>query len=452
MSKQSKNRLNIDLQSFIKTMDRMDPEDPMFNKISEKCVAISNEFKRRRVNISPQQKHRKQNKVRGEYIMCYICFNKIGKAHTFYDSMCISCGTLNFKKRTPIKDLTGKYALVTGGRIKIGFETAIILLENSCNVIVTTRFSDDAIKRYSEHPNYQVWKDRLKIVQVDLLKHAGIVKLCDYVKEQTSHLDYLINNAAQTLNRPKAFYDHLNVVTVDTDNLVGIKCSDYFKEYQQNPQTLLMDKCQMIDSIKHDIKHDEKKKPTIDTLATTINDIVSDPNSLSEYSSKYFPPDKYDEHGQQVDLRPVNTWTQKLDDVNSTELLQVLIINTIAPFIIIQNLLSVMEKHGDFARIINVSSMEGKFTWKNKPSTHPHTNMAKAALNMMTRTCGKDFKVKNILIVAVDTGWNTIEHPNCYNEKSPIDCIDGAARIVDPIFMNKIEYGIFYKNFKVISW
>jgi NAD(P)-dependent dehydrogenase (short-subunit alcohol dehydrogenase family) len=102
--------------------------------------------------------------------------------------------------------------------------------------------------------------------------------------------------------------------------------------------------------------------------------------------------------------------------------------------------------------IINVTSMEGVFNWKYKSSRHPHTNMAKAALNMFTRTCGQYFITSGIVMVCVDTGWNNSQTPLSYDIRTPVDCVDGAARILDPIYRDLKQFGILYKDFEQHAW
>ncbi len=108
--------------------------------------------------------------------------------------------------------------------------------------------------------------------------------------------------------------------------------------------------------------------------------------------------------------------------------------------------------------------MEGKFSKCWKTGTHPHTNAAKAALNMLVRSSAPHYKKMGILMNAVDTGWVTDEHPVGYKRKlidglkPPLDVIDGAARVLDPIFQtvnNPREtplYGKFLKDYQVVGW
>ncbi len=89
--------------------------------------------------------------------------------------------------------------------------------------------------------------------------------------------------------------------------------------------------------------------------------------------------------------------------------------------------------------------------------------MAKAALNMMTRTAASHYKEYNVLMNSVDTGWITNEKPNPQNLNEDqrkttmaIDEIDGAMRILDPIIRairnNEQDYGKLFKNYQEYPW
>ena len=166
-----------------------------------------------------------------------------------------------------------------------------------------------------------------------------------------------------------------------------------------------------------------------------------------------FPKGQLDKFGQQKDLRDNNSWMLELDEVNPQELAEVYIINSIGPYILNTQLKPLMERgKGEYSWIVNVTSMEGVFNWSHKPTRHPHTNMAKAALNMMTRTCGSYYMKSNIVMVCVDTGWNNPQQPNSYDFETPVDCADGAARILDPIYRKLKTPGVFYKDYQISQW
>src|SRR6185312_5006914 len=158
--------------------------------------------------------------------------------------------------------------------------------------------------------------------------------------------------------------------------------------------------------------------------------------------SHLFPDGRLDQDLQQVDLRERNSWRLLMAEVPSVELLEVQLVNAIAPFIINARLKPLMLRTGERDKhIVNVSAMEGQFYRNFKTTRHPHTNMAKAALNMMKRTAAADYQRDGIHMNAVDTGWVTDEDPVDIAARKtaehgfhpPLDIVDGAARIVDPI-------------------
>ena len=161
-----------------------------------------------------------------------------------------------------------------------------------------------------------------------------------------------------------------------------------------------------------------------------------------------FPPGQYDADGQQVDARAVNSWRLRLGEVGTQEMMEVQLVNAVAPFILNSRLKTLLLR-SSFARrfIVNVSAMEGQFGRAGKTVYHPHTNMAKAALNMMTRTAAADYARDGIYMNSVDTGWITDENPLSRRERSqtergfftPLDVHDGAARVLAPVYDALLE-------------
>ena len=177
-----------------------------------------------------------------------------------------------------------------------------------------------------------------------------------------------------------------------------------------------------------------------------------------------FPANRFDEDRQQVDLREMNSWRLRMHEVETPELLEVQLVNAIAPYILNARLKPLMLRTpGAHKHIVNVSAIEGQFYRATKTDKHAHTNMAKAALNMMTRTSAPDFVKDGIHMNAVDTGWITDEDPAVHAARKaeagfspPLDIIDGAARIVDPIFAGRLTgehvWGQFLKDYKPAPW
>ena len=99
---------------------------------------------------------------------CYVCKQHFSVIHHFYDQLCPDCAAFNFRKRTELADLRGRVALVTGGRIKIGYQAALKLLRAGAHVIVTTRFPRDSAQRYARETDFGEWGHRLEIFGLDL--------------------------------------------------------------------------------------------------------------------------------------------------------------------------------------------------------------------------------------------------------------------------------------------
>lgn len=375
---------------------------------------------------------------------CYICRRSYEELHHFYHRLCPPCARFNFAKRQQRADLTGRTFLVTGARVKIGYEIALILLRCNASVVVTSRFPNDTLVRYANEADFVSFKTRLKIHALDLRDIAAVETFCTMLLDTVPTLDGIINNAAQTIRRPPIFYRHL----LPTEALLPEQLSSNIKELTTA-----------------DTKTIVSTSSSTTSSSVALSQIPLLPSDITAASSKFFPPQSYDADHQQTDLRRQNSWTLQLPEVSAVELIETQLINAIAPFLLISRLTPLLKRararqRHNFAFIINVSSMEGKFT-RIKNGRHPHTNMAKAALNMLTRTCAESYAAQGILMNAVDTGWVSDEVPVATRSRefvTPIDEIDGAQRVLDPIFSALKEqtpictFGIFYKDYLPTDW
>lgn len=409
-------------------------------KLKETTVMLQTQRQQQAITLLPDSGE--NSKYLNQSIRCYICKRNYTKIHFFYHLLCPDCAEHNYQKRSQRTNLTGRVALVTGGRIKIGYQVVLRLLRDGARVLVTTRFPYDCAHRFSLEVDFEQWRDRLQIHGLDLRNISAVEAFVHHLRQTEPALDILINNAAQTIKRPKAFYQHL-------------------LDQEQNVLERLSVEAQALLSGNH------HPTPLLETQ-------TEHPKDLPTRVNPYFPLHTFDADGQQLDLRPINSWLLKLDQVSPIELVEVQLVNAIAPFILNSQLKplmvrsrSVSEGHSSFERrfIINVSAMEGQFNRDSKTAYHPHTNMAKAALNMMTRTSASDYAQDNIFMNSVDTGWITNENP--YPKKTsiqtkqgfytPLDIIDGMARIYDPI-VEGIEnpdtpmFGYFLKDYLPYPW
>src|SRR6266404_5761468 len=140
---------------------------------------------------------------------CYVCKKEFSTVHHFYDRLCVSCADENFAKRTELANLSGRVALLTGGRVKIGYQAGIKLLRAGARLIVTTRFPRDSAARYAREPDFGDWGHRLEIYGLDLRHTPSVEAFCDELLATRDRLDFIVNNACQTVRRPPEFYEHM---------------------------------------------------------------------------------------------------------------------------------------------------------------------------------------------------------------------------------------------------
>jgi NAD(P)-dependent dehydrogenase (short-subunit alcohol dehydrogenase family) len=354
---------------------------------------------------------------------CYVCGAPYRVLDAEYHALCPDCAAENAARRFARCDLSGRRAVVTGGRTKIGFHTALKLLRDGAEVLVTTRFPRDAARRYAAVPDAARWLHRLHVHGVDFLDLPAVLGFIDAIGERWRHLDILVNNAAQTVHRPPGY--HRDVHAAELEALHGTAATVALTGTAAAPGDA-----------------DAMLPAAVDAL---------------------FPAGRVDETGEPLDLRDTNSWTLGVGEVSPREWLATQVVNAFVPFLLtgrLRPLLSAAPQPDRY--VVQVSAMEGSFSRYGKTSRHPHTNMAKAALNMLTRTVATGYAADGIYMTSVDTGWITDERPypgktaqRATGFRPPLDVIDGAARVYDPIVRGVSGapvYGVFLKDYRPVEW
>ena len=322
--------------------------------------------------------------------------------------ICDDCIQLNERMRGVTADLSGYSAVVTGGRIKIGYATCLRLLRQGADVIAVTRYPKIALENYMNEPDYPDFADRLTVIGFDLLRVDRISELIMQIEKLCGgRLDILINNAAQTVK----------------------KSNDYYAELTARESALRLENSAIVPMIGQ------------------INMPALMPSLL---------PADYGEKPNE------NSWTRMPEEISPQELLEVQLINVTAPFLLTNGLRHCLKAGGHQNKfVINVSSVEGRFNTKQKLARHVHTNMAKASLNMMTHSIASDYARDGIYVYSADPGWVSNQFPPAYEISKDFDPYltydDGAARVLYPVMKNLNESkikdsGMFYKDYNIIDY
>ncbi|CBZ28461.1 oxidoreductase-like protein [Leishmania mexicana MHOM/GT/2001/U1103] len=403
-----------------------------------------------------------------KFIGCHICKVRYNRLHPYYYSMCHLCGEYNYNKRLMARDLRGKTVLLTGCRIKIGYAMALSLLRCGATVLGTTRFIHEAVARFQQEIDYDVWKDRLHLFSLDLRDMWVVTQFCAFVRQRYKKLFAIINNAAQTIARTPQYTEHLRNIELNPPatlqaSIQDDECAAEWHNFFRHHTTVTVGQ-------PLSIEYHPSMQPFLDTSQAACHDDASEEIhsksavALHVTGDRTLIFDRYDTQAEESDHREKNSWVMNLAEIQGSEAAEVMAINALSPFILNGRLkVCLTDREGDAVPgeprfIINVSAMEGQF-YRFKQTTHPHTNMAKAALNMMTRTSADDYAAEGIYMNSVDTGWITDESPKLKKDRRaeqfmlcPLDEVDAAARCLDLIFTNSRVYGMFYKDFKVIAW
>ncbi|MFI9119687.1 SDR family NAD(P)-dependent oxidoreductase [Streptomyces bikiniensis] len=380
---------------------------------------------------------------------CYVCKTRFVEVDYFYHQLCQPCAAENRAKREARADLTGKRALLTGGRAKIGMYIALRLLRDGAHTTITTRFPKDAIRRFKAMEDSADWLHRLEVVGIDLRDPAQAVALADRMTE-AGPLDVLINNATQTVRRLPSAYAALVEGEGAPLPAGELPAHDVIGAFNSGA----------VDGIA------ALPLGTSGLEAQKVADLALVAGNAS--IARHLDGTAIDAGGLLPDVVETNTWVQSIDQISPVELLETQLCNYTAPFILISKLRPVMAEAARKAAsgrsyVVNVSAMEGVFGRGYKGAGHPNTNAAKAAMNMVTRTSAQEmFQTDGILMTSVDTGWITDERPHFDKLRlaeegfhAPLDLVDGAARVYDPVVRGEAGedlYGVFLKDYAPGNW
>jgi NAD(P)-dependent dehydrogenase (short-subunit alcohol dehydrogenase family) len=316
---------------------------------------------------------------------------------------------------------------------------ALRLLRDGAHTTITTRFARDAARRFAAMDDSADWLHRLRIVGIDLRNPVAVGALAESVSRQ-GPLDILINNAAQTVRRSPGAYSAL--ARAEAEPLPAGPL----------PEILTLG-----------------ETAAVHPAALTAPPLAEAPSTLALSAGSASPAriaarTAIDAGGLVPDLHAVNSWIQRVEEVDPLELLEVQLCNVSAPFILLSRLRPALASSPARRKyVVNVSAMEGQFGRGYKGPGHPHTNMAKAALNMLTRTSAQELlEADGILMTSVDTGWITDERPHPLKMRlaedgfhAPLDLVDGAARVYDPIVRGEAGedlFGCFLKDYQPSPW
>ncbi|MGA5168583.1 MULTISPECIES: SDR family NAD(P)-dependent oxidoreductase [Streptomyces] len=364
----------------------------------------------------------------GEFLKprhCYVCKGLYRRADAFYHRLCPGCAADNTARRALSTDLGGRRVLLTGGRVKIGFQLALMMLRDGAELLVTSRFPHDTLRRFRAAEGSGEWLDRLTVLAIDLRDPRQVLGLCERLLADGRPLDVLVNNAAQTIRRPPESYAALAA-----------------GERGELPRGVVA------------APGYAPALPAAGGGAGALA-LVLDGDGDAGVTT--------DEAGLLPDPAPDNSWSARLGRLDPADLLEAQLVNAVAPALLCDRLLPLLLASPRPRRyIVNVSAVEGRFAVRNKTAGHPHTNMAKAALNMLTRTSAEELARQGVHMCSVDTGWITDENPAprkariaAAGTRTPLDVVDGAARVYDPIVRGEAGApvtGVFLKDYRPAAW
>ena len=329
------------------------------------------------------------------YEACYEC-------KKYHSGMCIngtichcmSCSVINYHHRSETTDLTGFTAFITGIRVKIGFALAVRILRLGGKVIGTTRFTNFALYNFSQESDFDIWKDRLIIIECDFTNIDMVYNVIEMVKKYPINAIY--NNAYRTVMASEYY----------NSTVRGLE-----KEFYE--KMLLKNKAEQTTTLAKYDKNVHKIYTNIQSLDCT--DLTA-----------HRPPVQFNKFHDVVEIKHDNSWEKPIEKVDPKEIVECVAINQLVPTLFISCLKSHLTKP---KFVIQVASPEGTFNTK-KTNTHVHTNMCKSALNMLIRGLAEDTD-SDLRAFTIDVGYVSGPFPG--KEKYPVTLEDTSAKLLFPV-------------------
>ena len=250
---------------------------------------------------------------------CYVCKVEFRRLHFFYDAMCEACATLNYAKRFQTAPLHGKVAIITGARLKIGYQASLMMLRAGARVIATTRFPNDAAARYAREADYDTWRERLSVHGLDLRHSPSVEIFARFILSTEQRLDILINNAAQTVRRPARFYAHLFAQESLAERELSDRAAPLLRGYEACKRALAVEALPRPSNAGLEstmgLQAWPAGSPGFGILAPAALSQIPCAFDESLDAADVFPRGALDADLQQVDLRAVNSWRMTMADV-----------------------------------------------------------------------------------------------------------------------------------------
>lgn len=342
-----------------------------------------------------------------QFSHCYGCGRPTRRFHPVYIYSCVNCGNQFQKNRHLTRNLSGYVAIVTGGRTKLGHQITLKLLRAGAEVIPTTRNPEAIYEMFQKYTDSSEWLHRLhlyKSLDFDVPNlETEFKEFAKWINNKFGYLNVIINSAAQT-----------------------IRCRE---------------KSQVT----------EVKSPVTE-VKSQVTEVKSPVTEVDSLQNRY---------GDSLHVKSsdVNSWEMTILETPQYEMEEVMRINAIAPFLLIKAMHHLIDKSKFQPYIINVHAKEGLFDVAKSPY-HIHTNMAKTALHMLTLCLAQNrWRTKNgfrISINGCDPGWISVDEYYEHDKPfivPPLDEIDGAARILYPIFQEQVSSsGKTRRHFKELKF